>query len=139
MNLPLSGLSDTVDSAELVARFLMSSSWFARTRGRVKHQAFLPAPDNDTSVFRTNHERVPTLWAIGSGELENRNFYGVGVVEALVIRDNRLDLVATEPPAFHANIRGWPIHPDPDLQKSRRKMIAESIAEEAQLIEKPSD
>lgn len=116
----------------------MSSSWFARTSGRVKHQAFLPAPDHDTSVFRTSQERLPALWETGVEELQGRSFHGAGVVRVSVIRANTLDAIAKEPPAFHANIRGWSVHPDPDLQKSRRKAVAESIAEEALLVEKPS-
>jgi hypothetical protein len=129
-----SGLAAAVGDQETVARFLPSSGWFARTTGRVKHQAYLPAPDHDTSVARNSTLNAERLWRWGDDYLKGIPFHGVAIVGVDVIRKNAIDAVAQEPPDFHANLRGWPIDSDPELQKSRRKAIALPIAEEATLL-----
>jgi hypothetical protein len=127
-----SGLSAVVADGELVARFLMSSGWFSREKNRVKHQAFLPAPDHDTSVFRTTISGKLELWKKGEAYLNGRNFYGAAVIPASIVRANGLELVPMEPPPAHANLRGWPIvDSDPELQKARRKTIATAVSEDA--------
>lgn len=134
MNGLRSGLPTAVDDQETVARFLPSSGWFARTTGRIKHQAYLPAPDHDTSVARNSTLDTKRLWRLGEEYLEGIPFHGAAIVRVEAIRKNSIDAVAHEPPDFHANLRGWPIDPDPELQKSRRKAIALPIAEEATLL-----
>lgn len=129
-----SGLSEKLTDAEEVARFLTSSSWFAATTGRVKHQAFLPAPDNDTSVIRIADRTAAALWGDARTNLQGHRFHGAGVVRVGVVRENELDTVADEPPPFHANLRGWALDADPECQKAKRKATAISIAEEARLI-----
>ena len=46
-----------------------------------------------------------------------------------------LDVVASEPPAAHANIEGWPwLDDDPELQKARQLACANQIAAEAIVV-----
>lgn len=134
MTLLASGLSSSIADEELLARFVVQSSWFAKTTRRVKHQAFLPAPDNDTSVFRTEREPTDAFWAGGEAELNGRPVYGAAIVAAKIVRKEGLDVLAEEPPPRHANIRGWPLNADdPIEQKARRKAIAQALSEEASL------
>lgn len=131
-----SGLSAIVGADETVARFLTSSSWFAASKRRIKHQAFLPAPDNDTSTFRNQTLGPTDLWTIADAEFRDRpvTIHGAAIAKVSVIRENTLDSVAHEPPDFHANIRGWPIGLDPELQKAKRKDIATAISETAMFL-----
>jgi len=127
-----SGLSGQVADPEEVARAIMSSSWFAPTTGRIKHNTYLPAPDDDTSVFRTiglDRGGVQTLLA------EHRvTEHGAAVAAVISVREARLDVIASEPPLRHANIRGWPKSADPEEQKSKRKEVAMCIAEAARRV-----
>jgi hypothetical protein len=126
-----SGLPVEVANSELIARFIVSSSWIAKTIGRVKHQAYLPAADGDTSVFRTQFGEGQVLWDAGSQVAEGRTVHGAGLTRVEIVKRHGLDVIAAEPPPRHANVRGWPKDPDPELQKARRKLIAEAIAEDA--------
>lgn len=126
-----SGLPEIVEDAEVTARYLVSSSWFAATTGRVKPNAYLPARDNDTSVFRIDVSHKEELWAVGMEVLKDRPFHGAAFVETSVIRKAGLNVVAAEPPPKHANIRGWLTSDDPELQKARRISTAQLISEEA--------
>lgn len=118
-----------MEANETIARFVRSSSWVAKSKGRIKYPAFLPAPDNDTSVFRTKDLLGEALWKIACDEVGP--CHGAALVVVAVVRENRLDVVAHEPPLRHANIRGWPQMQDPELQKSKRQERAIAIAESA--------
>lgn len=130
-----SGLPGGVADDEDVARALMSSSWFTKTTGRIKHNAYLPAPDDDTSVFRCTNMDAAAVHALLA---ENRaTEHGAAVVAVEIIRAAGLDALASEPPKRHANIRGWPRHADPEAQKARRKEVAMLIAESARHLSWP--
>jgi hypothetical protein len=131
----ISGLPTFVAGDEEVARSLTSSSHVAPGRGRIKHNAYLPAPDDDTSVFRCSGRSVEELHALIPEERRTR--HGAAVVKAEVIREAGVDVIAEEPPPRHANIRGWLRHADPDEQKARRKEIAKIIAESARHVTWP--
>jgi hypothetical protein len=47
------GVAGNIAAEEIVARCIFSLSHFSRDNNRVKHNAFMPAPDGKTSVFRT--------------------------------------------------------------------------------------
>jgi hypothetical protein len=127
-----SGLSGLVADHEEVARSLTSSSHVSPSIGRIKHNAYLPAPDDDTSVFRCSSLSSERVFALIPEERRTR--HGAAIVQAGVIREAGLDVLAQEPPPRHANIRGWPLHTDPDEQKARRKEIATIIAETARYM-----
>jgi hypothetical protein len=125
-NLP-SGLAELVADDEEVARSIMSSSWVAKSTGRIKHNAYMPAPDDDTSVFRCTKMDVSDVRSLISEDRLTE--HGAAVVPVYAVRDTSLDVIASEPPKRHANIRGWPRVHDPEEQKSKRKEIAMGIAE----------
>ena len=128
--LPESGLPVDVDDEEPLARFLFSSSLFNSTG--VKPAAFLPNPKNgETSVFRHGSEPEEQLWPLARDAATSRTLHGAAIVKASYVRASRLTVTAHEPPARHANILGWP---DSKLEKSRQKLMAAELSEQASLV-----
>ncbi|MCH7229060.1 hypothetical protein [Haloferula sp. A504] len=131
-----SGLSAEVDGGEPLARYCTSSSWVAKSKGRVKYQAFMPAPDDDTSVYRSEGMSDGELWAHAdryfvNAEGEPYRIHGAAVVEASCVSEAGIQIIPDEGPPRHANLRGWPLDADLELQKSKRKAVAKRIASEA--------
>ena len=116
-------------SDEEVARSIMSSSWVSKERGRIKHNTYLPAPDDDTSVFRCTNLDASAVRSLMSDRRLTE--HGAAIVAVGDIRASGLDAIASEPPARHVNIRGWPRSTDPDEQKAKRKEAAMKVAEAA--------
>ena len=130
-----SGLADTVDNEEDLARFLTSSSHF--NAAGVKPAAFLPNPTNrETSVFRHASQPSESLWRIGADHLAGaRKLYGAALFKAVHVRAALLDVVAQEPPPRHANIVGWPwSQSDPELEKAKQIERAALINQHAELV-----
>ncbi|NOQ80510.1 MAG: hypothetical protein GQ546_14060 [Gammaproteobacteria bacterium] len=108
--------SVTVDSSEIIARFLTSSSHVAKSKGRIKYASYLPAPDGETSVYRvsgiSNHEiddigdkyvREPRIKNGGKCTI-----HGWSEVEAIVILNTKIIIEPkTIPHARHANLKNW--------------------------------
>lgn len=126
-----SDLTPEVDGAELIARFLRQSSYVAKNNGRIKHPAFLPAPDNDTSVFRIDDVSQNDVQILAEEHVKERSKNGAAVFKANAVSDAKLIIKAEEPPPRHANIRGWSMNDDPELQKAERKSAAMILAEES--------
>lgn len=126
-----SGLPDSVDNGEELARFLTQSSQF--NSQMTKPSAFLPSPkDRETSVSRHGSEPRASLWDIGIAAAGERQLYGAAIFRAGSVRSTGLDVAADEPPLRHAVIRGWPWHDiDPGLQKARQIELAIVIASSA--------
>lgn len=130
-----SGLPDLVADEEDLARILRSSGHFSS--GRVKAAAYLPARDGATSVIRHGAEPVAALWQLAAETLGPQvSVHGAAVCKAHVFREERLDVVADEPPPRHANVVGWPADTDTELQKAKQKEIALAVASQSRLIEK---
>jgi hypothetical protein len=88
-----------------------------------------------TSVMRHGEEPRDDLWRLAEATLgAAAKVHGAAVFKARVIRDERLDVVADEPPPRHANLVGWPINADPELQKAQQKEIALAIAARTILV-----
>lgn len=129
-----SGLSDSVSDEEDLARFLTQSSHFTATLA--KPAAFLPSPkDRETSISRHGPEPREELWSIGLSAAGARTLYAAAIFKAHVVRAAQLEVVADEPPARHAVIRGWPWdEADPELQRAKQKELALVIASKAYLL-----
>jgi len=129
-----SGLPEAVGDGEDLARFLFSSSHY--TSVMAKPAAFLPNPkDRETSVFRQGREFPEEIWRIGSEHApQDRTLYGAAVLTARSVRAAVLEVVASEPPARHAAIVGWPWHDDPELKKAQQKERAILLAQAAELL-----
>lgn len=108
--------SATVDPCETIARFLTSSSYVAKSTGRIKYASYMPAPDGETSVYRVSginkHEisdigdkyvRAPRIKSGGKCTI-----HGWSEVEASVILNIKLIIEPkTIPHARHANLKNW--------------------------------
>lgn len=131
MTVLLSGLPEDIADDEDLARFLTQSSQFNKIM--VKPAALLPNPkDLETSVSRHGSEPSERLWELGLAAAGSRNLYGAAIFKAHVARKNQLEIVADEPPARHAVIKGWPwAESDPELQKAKQKELATVIASAA--------
>lgn len=101
----------------------------------MKPAAFLPANDGTTSVIRHGTEPREELWEVAERVLgDGVRFHGAAVCRAGAIRLEGLNVVADEPPPRHANVIGWPVDADPEMQKARRKEIALVIAAQSMLV-----
>ncbi|MDZ4817605.1 MAG: hypothetical protein SGJ20_01390 [Planctomycetota bacterium] len=130
-----SGLADTVDNEEDLARFLTSSGHF--NAAGAKPAAFLPnAKNGETSVFRHGSHPPASLWQIANDHVgAARTLHGAAIVKAKHVRSVLLDAVAQEPPPRHANIVNWPSsQADPDMTKAAQKERAALIAQHAEVL-----
>lgn len=129
-----SGLPETVDSAEDLARFLTQSGHYSG--GRVRPGAFLPSPkDRATSVSRHGREPIATLHQLGLAAARDRSLHGAAIIKAREVRDAGLDVDADEPPERHALIRGWPwVDNDRQLEKAQQKEKALQLAATSEVI-----
>ncbi len=123
-----SGLPETVDAAEDLARFLTQSSHYSGSTPRPG--AFLPSPkDRATSVSRHGREPIETLRQLGLAAAGKRPLHGAAIVKARAVRDIGLAVDADEPPERHALIRGWPwFDNDRQLEKAQQKERALQLA-----------
>ena len=130
-----SGLPTSIDDNEPLARFLNSTSKFARTNNRVKYSAFVPAKDGMTSVFRHSGKPADELWMIGIQKLNpDEKIFGAGIIKASDCRAIGLEVTSSEPPLRHANIEKWPRRDDPDDERSVRNTLALELASQAELL-----
>lgn len=131
-----SGLPESVQPEEDLARFVTSSSYYSRQYMKVKGAAFMPNPNDNytTSVFRHGAEPRDALWRIGTENITSSTLHGAGIVSASGVRSALLEVEAKEPPDRHANIVGWSIEDDLEVQKAKQKMQAASLAEFARLV-----
>ncbi len=128
-----SGLPDSVADEEDLARVLRSSGHYSSSI--VKAAAFLPAPrDMATSVIRHGSEPREELWKLAALFLGIPARHGAAICKASVVREQNLQLVPHEPPPRHANIVGWPVNADPELQKAQQKELALAIAAQSELV-----
>ena len=128
-----SGLPENVADGEAIVRFLTQSSHYNSTQP--KPVAFLPNTANlETSVSRHGRTPLARLKQIGQVAAGPRTLHGAALFTALDVRSAALDVLADEPPDFHAVIRGWPSDADPALQKARQKEKAILIASAAELL-----
>jgi hypothetical protein len=115
---------------EILSRFILNKNHFSVQNQRVKYAAFLPAPNGETSVFRTSQMTDSEIWAVGDKEVSqkrNKPLLGRADVSAVHAYDNKLKVIPDDTPPRHANITGWPD------EKSEQKLIALELAKKAQL------
>jgi hypothetical protein len=129
-----SGLPELVADDEDIARFLTSSGHF--NAKMVKPSAFQPDPDHhEKSVCRHGKEPQDDLRQLATEYLRpGTKLLGVGICKAADVRAVKLDVLAFEPPPRHANIIGWPVIEDSDLQKAKDKELAGAIASKCERV-----
>ena len=123
----------TIQPEDALARFIYSSSHFSHENKRVKHNAFMPAADNKTSVYHTEELSEAETWAIGEEVAQKRKqtLHARGDIIAAEVSKVSLRLVPTETPPHHANIEDWP------AEKSAQKLKAIDLADAAKLVIRP--
>ena len=133
--------SRPIDDEDVIGRFLFDPSHFDRNPDRVRAAAFLPGPDDTTSVYRTTRLSEGVIWGIGKTvgktwrkPLQGRADVKVGVV--LQVRPLRVTL--DNSPRHHAFIHDWPPKGSQTLGKNARKILALEIAAEAKLVPLPA-
>lgn len=119
-----------VQANELLARFIFSKQHFSRENNRVKHNAFLPTPEGETSVSRIDTLDENAVWTIGQevASVRQQMLYGRGDIKASRVFSIGLNVVPTETPPHHANIVKWP------AEKSEQKLRAMELAGAAKLV-----
>ncbi len=127
------GVAGPIAPEEGLARFIFSSSHFSRENNRVKHNAFMPAPDGKTSVFRTKGLDGGAVWLIGEEIAKTRNqpLHARADIAAAEVARFKLAVAISEPPPRHCHIEGWP------AEKSAQKLIAMDLADAARLVLRP--
>ncbi len=122
---------DKVAASERIARYILSKGHFSASNCSVKYGAYLPAPNGETSVYRTSALPEEEIWKIGKryvAEPMGRTLYARGDTPVSVIMKTVLEVVPEiTPHPLHANIVKWP------SGKDKRKMLAVEIANEATL------
>jgi len=121
---------DEVGPTEPLARFIFQKNHFSRQNNRVKYNAFLPNPDGETSVFRTDELSEQALWQTGEqvGFQRTQTLYGRGDIRTDKVVEAGLSVQPKEPPKHHANIVDWPV------DKSERMSKAQQLAANARLL-----
>jgi hypothetical protein len=127
-------MQDVIAPEERLTRFIFSSGHFSRESNRVKHNAFLPTSERETSVSRTAALPEDQIWIIGSQIAPDRGqtLHARGDIFAAQVRKARLEVQPAEPPPRHAIIIHW------SQEKSAQKLQAMELAESARLVLPPS-
>jgi len=127
-----SSTQEDVAASEKISRYILTKSHFSKLNGTVKYGAFLPAPNGETSVYRTCKLSNEEIWKIGKENVSiprKRTLYARGDTFAFVFTKKGLHVEpAPEPHPLHANVLNW------SNENSERKMLAVEIANEASLV-----
>lgn len=123
-----------VSAFERLARFLRQSSYVAKSNGRIKYNAFLPAPDHDTSVFRVDGLNANDIETLAKEHVKERSKNGAAMFTASLVNKAKLVIQSKEPPPRHANIRGWSMNDDPELKRSERNTAAMILSEDSKWL-----
>jgi hypothetical protein len=127
--------SEIIDSREVIARYLLSSSDYSSSKSRVKYRALEPSPqDQCTSVFRIDGLTENQIWDMGTSSVAEpraRRIHARADIIVSAIVNLNLAIRPDEPPVRHALISGW------SDEKHARMAKAQELATEASLKVKP--
>lgn len=124
-------MEEKVSPSESVARFITQKNYYRPSDRTVKHNAFMPNRDGETSVYRIIGLDDVEIFAIGRqfvASVINKPLKGradIGVSKILK-RDLRVE-PNPDPHPRHANIVDWP------EDKLKHRYIALELAAEAKL------
>lgn len=127
-----SGLPEIVGDHEPVARFVGQSNKFNSLGA--KPAAFLPPSNGQTSVGRHGATPLDSLMALAVSFLGEAKVYGAAVVGTRQVRDTGLAVTPEEPPDRHANLHGWPVNVDRDMERAERLVIAQQLVRESNWV-----
>ena len=122
----------TIGEDERITRYILDRKGkFSRESVTVSYKAFLPAPDGDTSVFRTSAMSDEDVWLVGRDFVagpQDRTVYARADISAASISSTGLTLLPDPEPHYaHANISSWP------KEKDERQQLALELANSSRL------
>jgi hypothetical protein len=124
-------LEEEVSPSESVARFITQKSYYRPSNRTVRHNAFMPNRDGETSVYRIIDLDDKEIFEIGhrfvADEMKKPLMGRADIMVSKILeRDLRVE-PDPKPHPRHANIVDWP------EDESKHKLIALEIAAEAEL------
>ncbi len=124
-------MEESIQSSESVARFIMQKTYFRPSTQTVRHNAFMPNREGQTSVYRIIGLDDPEIFEIGRrfvADKMNKPLLGHADIEVLKILEKDLRVISDpDPHPRHANIVDWPEDPE------KNRLIAIELADEAEL------
>jgi len=117
---------ERLDRTETLARYLYSKNQYRPSDNSVKHNAFIPPPNKQLSVFRITALLENEIWRIGDS-LSDRTPLGRADIQAESVYDADLLIFLDDIPPRHANIINWP------EEQSAIKLKAIELAQKARL------
>ncbi|MDD5037959.1 MAG: hypothetical protein PHN78_01385 [Dehalococcoidales bacterium] len=126
-------MTSVVRPEESLGRYLTDESYFSRKNNTPRPKAFMPPLDLRLSVFRIDGLKLGEIWELGQREVINamptkKQLYGIADIKTRKVQEVKLVVECDNKPPRHANIIGWP------TEKDERKIIAEELAAESNLI-----
>ncbi|MCP4252476.1 MAG: hypothetical protein GY775_03510 [Candidatus Scalindua sp.] len=122
---------EPVDLSEILSRFILKEKYI-RADNTVRHIAFTPSKNGETSVFRISGISDNEVWDIGDREVATKQskpiFGRADIIASIVMKE--LKVIPTEPPKRHADITGWPD------ERSNQRLIALELAAESEFHKK---
>ena len=126
------GAPAPMQSDEKLSRFIFEKRHLYAD-GRPKHNAFLPARDLKTSVFRksrmSDHEYEYTQSVVATqrqAKEPRKKLVGAAIISVTSVREEKLEVEPEESDLkWHADIVGWP------EEKQKQKLIAIELAKKA--------
>lgn len=124
-------MEEEVSPSESVSRFITQRSYYRPSDRTVRHNAFMPNRNGETSVYRIIDLDDQEIFEIGSrlvAYVMKKPLIGRAdiVVSKILDRELRVD-PDPRPHPRHANIVNWP------EDESKHKLIALELAAEAEL------
>ncbi|MEO8138478.1 MAG: hypothetical protein ABI742_02470 [Gemmatimonadota bacterium] len=113
-----------------MARFLLSRSHFAATKGRVKFAAFLPGPEGALSMYAVQGLADPAVWELGDRWVAapaTRTVHARAELESRLIREP-LRIELDDDPPRHRSVIGWL------AEASEQQQLALELANAARLL-----
>ncbi|MDQ6993168.1 MAG: hypothetical protein Q9M31_06795 [Mariprofundus sp.] len=119
------------DPTELIGRHITQKSYYRSGDGTVKHNAFMPNKNGETSVYQINGLSNEEVWEIGDrfvGAIIGRHILGHAEIPSGSILSKSLSIIPKpKPHPLHADIMNWP------ESSSEKKALAIKLAAEASL------
>ncbi|QVL32224.1 hypothetical protein KIH39_25880 [Telmatocola sphagniphila] len=120
-----------VDSVEILARYILSSSHFRKSDQTVKPDAFMPHPRVELSLTRHREATIEELWREGErvAAIRKLTLYGRADVtcSAFLEQSLKVEAIPLADNPNHADAIEWP------AEKASQKMKALEIAKRAQM------
>lgn len=132
----MSALSEQLNPALPLTRFLLSKSQFSARKSRVKPDALLPQWNEnsgrfETSCFRTDGLSDAEIWSLGDREValpSDRTMHARGDFPVSAVVESNLEFDLNENPKRHGDIIGWA------TEKDERKSQSQELASRATLM-----